>query len=131
MVLTGTPLENRLEELHSIVEFVDRHHFGPRFRFLAEHQHVEENGRVIGYRNLAGIGRTLEPILIRRTRQEVLKELPERLDKNYFLPMTDQQRKLHEENRETVARIVAKWRRWGFLSDTDQRILRAPCRICG
>ncbi len=125
MVLTGTPLENRLEELHSIVEFVDRHHLGPRFRFLAEHQHVEENGRVIGYRNLAGIGRTLEPILIRRTRQEVLKELPERLDKNYFLPMTDQQRKLHEENRETVARIVAKWRRWGFLSDTDQRILRS------
>lgn len=125
MVLTGTPLENRLEELHSIVEFVDRHHLGPRFRFLAEHQHVEENGRVIGYRNLAGIGRTLEPILIRRTRQEVLKELPERLDKNYFLPMTDQQRKLHEENRETVARIVAKWHRWGFLSDTDQRILRS------
>jgi superfamily II DNA or RNA helicase len=125
MVLTGTPLENRLEELHSIVEFVDRHHLGPRFRFLAEHQHVEENGRVIGYRNLAGIGRTLEPILIRRTRQEVLKELPERLDKNYFLPMTDPQRKLHEENREIVARIVAKWRRWGFLSDTDQRILRS------
>ena len=34
IVLTGTPLENRLEELHSIVEFVDRFHLGPMFRFL-------------------------------------------------------------------------------------------------
>jgi len=125
IVLTGTPLENRLEELHSIVEFVDRHHLGPRFRFLSEHQHVEENGRVIGYRNLSGISRTLEAILIRRTKQEVLSELPERLDKNYFVPMTDQQKKFHEENREIVARIVAKWRRWGYLSDTDQRILHS------
>ena len=33
-VLTGTPLENRLEELHSIIEFVDRFRLGPMFRFL-------------------------------------------------------------------------------------------------
>jgi superfamily II DNA/RNA helicase len=37
--------------------------------------------------------------------------------------MTDQQMKYHEENRETVAHIVAKWRRLGFLTETDQRIL--------
>jgi len=123
LVLTGTPLENRLEELHSIVEFIDRFHLGPMFRFLAQHQHVDEDGRVTGYRNLSKIAKSLETILVRRTRNEVLKELPERLDKNYFVPMTDEQMKLHEENRETVARIVAKWRRLGFLSETDQRIL--------
>jgi len=123
LVLTGTPLENRLEELHSIVEFVDRFRLGPMFRFLAEHQHVNEDGRVIGYHNLSKIAKSLEPILVRRTKNEVLKELPERLEKNYFVPMTDEQMKHHEENRETVARIVAKWRRFGFLSETDQRIL--------
>jgi len=123
IVLTGTPLENRLEELHSIVEFVDRFHLGPMFRFLAEHQHVDENGKVIGYYNLSKIAKSLEPILVRRTKKEVLKELPERLEKNYFVPMTNEQMKYHEENRETVARIIAKWRRFGFLSETDQRIL--------
>jgi len=65
----------------------------------------------------------LESILIRRTKNEVLRELPERLDKNYFVPMTTEQMKYHEENGETVARIVAKWRKFGFLSETDQRIL--------
>ncbi len=123
IVLTGTPLENRLEELHSIVEFVDRFRLGPVFRFLAEHQHVDEDGRVIGYRNLDTVGRTLEPILIRRTKKEVLKQLPERLDKNYFVPMTKEQMAHHAENREIVARIVAKWRRFGFLSEADQRRL--------
>ena len=123
IVLTGTPLENRLEELHSIVEFVDRFYLGPLFRFLAEHQHVDESGKVVGYHNLSKIAKSLEPILVRRTKSEVLKELPERLEKNYFVPMTAEQMKHHEENRETVARIVAKWRRLGFLPETDQRML--------
>ncbi len=123
IVLTGTPLENRLEELHSIVEFVDRFRLGPVFRFLAEHQHTDECGKVIGYRNLDKIGQTLRPILIRRTKKEVLKQLPERLDKNYFVPMTSEQMAHHRENAEIVARIVAKWQRLGFLSEADQRRL--------
>lgn len=62
-------------------------------------------------------------MLIRRTKDQVLKQLPERLDKNFFVPMTPQQRIHHEENREAVARIVAKWRRYKFLSEADQRRL--------
>ncbi len=124
LVLTGTPLENRLEELHSIVEFIDRFRLGPMFRFLAEHQHVDEGGRVVGYRNLSKISKTLEPILVRRTKDKVLKQLPERLEKRFFVPMTEQQAKHHEENRETVARIVQKWRKQHFLSEADQLLLR-------
>ena len=122
-VLTGTPLENRLEELHSIVEFVDRFRLGPMFRFLHEHQHTEGHGRVVGYHNLSGISKTLEPMLLRRTKDKVLKDLPERLEKRLFVPMTPEQSKHHEENREGVARIVAKWRRFGFLPEADQRRL--------
>ncbi len=123
MVLTGTPLENRLEELVSIVGFVDKHRLGPTFRFLADHQVRDENGRVVGYRDLDRIGKTLAPVLIRRSKAQVLKQLPQRLDKNFFVPMTPQQRLHHEENREVVARIVAKWRRYKFLSEADQRRL--------
>jgi len=123
-VLTGTPLENRLEELHSIVEFVDRFRLGPMYRFLAEHQHVNETGRVVGYRNLSRISRTLKPILIRRTKDKVLKQLPARLEKRLFVPMTSAQRDLHDENAAIVAKIVAKWKRWRFLSEKDQLRLR-------
>jgi superfamily II DNA or RNA helicase len=123
IVLTGTPLENRLEELASIVSFVDRHRLGPNFRFLADHQITDEHGKVVGYKNLDQIGKTLQPILIRRRKAEVLKQLPARMDKNFFVPMTPEQMAHHEENRETVARVVHKWRRQKFLSEADQRRL--------
>jgi len=124
IVLTGTPLENRIEELHSIVEFVDRFRLGPMFRFLHEHQHVDEAGRVIGYRNLSKISETLRSILIRRTKDKVLQELPERMEKRFFVPMTKEQMDYHDENREIVARIVQKWRRHGFLAESDQLRMR-------
>ena len=125
LILTGTPLENRIEELHSITEFVDRHRLGPLFAFKAAHEiHEEDSARVIGYQNLSKITKTLSPILIRRTKKQVLDQLPPRLDKNFFVPMTEQQWEPHNENREIVARIVQKWRRYGFLSDKDQLRLR-------
>lgn len=122
-VLTGTPLENRLEELISIVQFVDQHRLGPTWRLLDAHQVRDETGRVVGYRDLAAIARTLAPVMIRRRKSEVLAQLPQRIDKNVFVAMTPQQSAVHEENRETVARIVAKWRRFRFLSEAEQRVL--------
>ena len=126
-VLTGTPLENRLEELISIVQFVDRHRLGPTWRLLHEHQQRDEAGRVIGYQKLDAIARTLAPVMIRRRKSEVLTQLPKRIDKNIFVPMTEPQAQIHEENREIVAQIVNKWRRYKFLSDADQ--LRLTCAL--
>jgi superfamily II DNA or RNA helicase len=123
IVLTGTPLENRLEELISIVQFVDRYRLGPTFKLLHEHQVRDPVGKVVGYRNLDRIGQTLEPILVRRQKDEVLSQLPERIDTNIFVPMTTMQMKHHTENLEVVARIVQKWRRYRFLSEADQRRL--------
>lgn len=126
-VLTGTPLENRLEELISIVQYVDQHRLGPTWRLLHEHQVRDEAGRVIGYQKLDAIARTLAPVMIRRRKSEVLKQLPPRIDKNIFIPMTEPQAQIHEENREIVAKIFAKWRRYKFLSDADQ--LRLTCAL--
>lgn len=123
IVLTGTPLENRLAELHSIMEFVDKFHLGPLFRFLHEHQHADEHGRVIGYKDLGRIKESLEPVLVRRRKKDVLLELPERTDKHFFVDMTDAQRAIHDEYRDVVTQTVAKWRRKGFLTEQEQRRL--------
>ncbi|MEO7244152.1 MAG: DEAD/DEAH box helicase, partial [Rubrivivax sp.] len=123
-VLTGTPLENRLEELISIVQLVDQHRLGPTWRLLHEHQQVDDAGRVIGYRHLDRIGTTLAPILLRRRKSEVLTQLPERVDKTLFVPMTPEQRVHHDENGLIVTRIVARWRKTGYLSDSDQHRLQ-------
>ncbi|MGI9301970.1 MAG: DEAD/DEAH box helicase [Gammaproteobacteria bacterium] len=124
-VLTGTPLENRLEEVLSIVQFVDRHRLGPTWRFRDEHQLYDEVGRVVGYRDLDRIGQTLAPIMIRRRKADVLHQLPPRAEKRYFVALTNEQQDVHDSYQKLVAQIVAKWRRQRFLSDKDQKRLLA------
>ncbi|MGC8521081.1 MAG: DEAD/DEAH box helicase [Steroidobacteraceae bacterium] len=125
LVLTGTPLENRLEELVSIVQYVDRQRLGPLWRLRHEHQVLDESGRVVGYKNLDRIGQTLRPVMLRRRKADVLAQLPQRLAKTVFVPMTVQQLAEHQANAALVQQIVQRWRRTGYLSDLDQRRLMA------
>jgi superfamily II DNA or RNA helicase len=127
VVLTGTPLENKLEELISIVQFVDQHRLGPTWKLLHGHQVKDEGGRVTGYTGLEKIGQTLAPIMIRRRKSEVLQQLPERTDQNLLVPMTEMQMTYHQENAEVVTKIVQRWRKMKFLSDMDQR--RLTCAL--
>ncbi len=126
-VLTGTPLENKLEELISIVQFVDQHRLGPTWKLLHQHQVKDESGRVTGYTGLELIGQTLAPLMIRRRKSEVLKQLPQRTDQNFLVPMTEMQMFYHQENAEVVTKIVQRWRKTKFLSDVDQR--RLTCAL--
>ncbi|TAL92151.1 MAG: ATP-dependent helicase [Rhodanobacter sp.] len=127
VVLTGTPLENKLEELISIVQFVDQHRLGPTWKLLHEHQLKDEAGRVTGYTSLEKIGQSLAPIMLRRRKSEVLLQLPKRTVQNLLVPMTEMQTAYHEENADIVTRIVQRWRKMRFLSDQDQR--RLTCAL--
>ena len=120
-VLTGTPLENKLEELYSVVEFVDGRVLGPAFRFLHDHVQTTETGKLIGYQGLRQIHKQLEPILIRRRRDEVLKQLPERTDQTFLVPLTEQQAAPYWEQNEILGRLIHKWNRQGWLSEVDMR----------
>lgn len=126
IVLTGTPIENKIEELHSIVEFIDKRRLGPLYRFIHDHRILDEGstGKVIGYQNLQSVRNALKDVMIRRKKDEVLKQLPERIDKNFFVPMTEEQGVIHWENYEIVVKLVAKWRRYKFLCEADQRRLQ-------
>ena len=127
VVLTGTPMENKLEELISVVQFVDQRRLGPTWKLLYEHQIKDEAGRVTGYTGLEKIGQTLAPIMIRRRKSEVLRQLPARTDQNLLVPMTAMQMTYHQENADVVAKIVKRWRTSRFLSDIDQR--RLTCAL--
>ena len=52
LVLSGTPLENRVDELFSVLEFINDRRLGPAFRFFNRHRVVDEKGRLLGYKNL-------------------------------------------------------------------------------
>jgi SNF2 family DNA or RNA helicase len=117
IVLTGTPLENKLEELYSIVQFVDDRRLGPAFQFLHDHRVIDDKGKLIGYRHLDRIREKLGPILLRRTRKEVLSQLPARTDSTVFVELSDAQKAPYAEQQTTLARLLAK----KYLTEIDRR----------
>jgi SNF2 family DNA or RNA helicase len=123
IVLTGTPLENKLEELYSIVQFVDDRRLGPAFQFLHDHRILDATGKLLGYRNLEAIRERLSPILLRRTRASVLGQLPGRTDSTLVVEMKEEQRRLYAEHQHTLAILLQR----KYLSETERR--RVLCAI--
>ncbi|HVJ89071.1 MAG TPA: DEAD/DEAH box helicase, partial [Labilithrix sp.] len=91
IALTGTPLENHLGELFSIVDIVfpgllgDEATFRERFRRPIE---AQRDGERLGV-----LGALIGPFLLRRTRASVLSELPPRQDITEFLELSLPERK--------------------------------------
>jgi SNF2 family DNA or RNA helicase len=121
IVLTGTPLENKLEELYSIVQFVDDRRLGPAFQFLHDHRVIDEEGNLKGYRNLDRIRERLAPILLRRTRAEVLTQLPARTDTTVWVEMSEAQRGPYLGQQQTLALLLQK----KYLTEVDRRRILA------
>ncbi len=126
LVLSGTPLENRLDELYSVVQFVDGRHLGPGFRFFNQFRITDDKGYVLGYKNLDELRKQLKPILLRRTRDMVMKDLPPRNTQIIHIPPTEEQRALHLAN----ARIIASITRKAFISEMDLLKLRQAMMMC-
>ena len=84
---------------------------------------TDETGQVLGYQNLNEISQKLSDILIRRRKKDVKLQMPKRQDKNLFVPMTKEQKAMHEEWKFQVCIIVEKWKRFHFLSDKDRKRL--------
>lgn len=123
VILSGTPLENKLEELYSIMQFVDQFCLGPYYQFVDQTVVKSDTGKVISYRNLNAIGERMKNVLIRRRKKDVALQLPGRMDKVLFVPMTEQQRDMHDEYQNVVAQLVYKWTRTRFLSEKDRKRL--------
>lgn len=123
VILSGTPLENKLEELYSIMQFVDQFCLGPYYQFVDQTVVKSDTGKVISYKNLNAIGERMKNVLIRRRKKDVALQLPGRMDKVLFVPMTEQQREMHDEYQNIVAQLVFKWTRTRFLSEKDRKRL--------
>ncbi len=105
-VLTGTPIENRIDEIYSIVQFLDPELLGPLFRFNRQYYELDERGRPQGFRNLKGLADRISTVMLRRRKEEVETELPPLSAKTFFVPMTDAQTKVYGDY-EYLARRLA------------------------
>jgi SNF2 family DNA or RNA helicase len=126
LVLTGTPLENRIDELYSIVQFIDDRRLPPAYRFFHQHRDVDETGRVVGYKKLDRLREEIKPILLRRTRDSVLNQLPERSTEIVRIPPTGEQLDIHDGQAYVIRQIVHK----PYISEMDLLRLQKALLIC-
>jgi len=126
LVLSGTPLENRLDDLFSVVEFIDDRRLGPSFRFFNTHRIVDEKGKLLGYKNLDKLREKLKPILLRRTRNEVISQLPQRTDNIIQIPPSNEQFEINRTQKMIIQSIVNK----PYLTEMDLLRLQKALLIC-
>lgn len=119
LVLSGTPLENRLGELYTVTKFVDDELLGPAYQFFNRHHVVDDRGKTQAYRRLDELRGKLSKVLLRRTRAEIANQLPERTDEIIRIVATQEQLDLQNANVARAAQIAAK----RFMTEMDRLVL--------
>src|SRR5487761_2240905 len=130
LALTGTPLENRLLDLWSIVDFVQPGYLGNQEHFLDTYEpkggeNAESEQRIARKR----LSAKLRPLLLRRLKKHVAKDLPDRIEERLDCPLGDEQRKLYlaelRRSRDQIMHAVAEQ----GLNKSKMHVLAALTRL--
>lgn len=104
--LSGTPMENHLGELWSLMDFVNPAFLGDNSRFTREFRTPIEKGRNDEVKRL--LVRRVRPFLLRRTKLDVAKELPPKSEIVERIVLTGKQRDLYDTVRLSLHKQVRK-----------------------
>ncbi len=116
LALTGTPVENQLSELWALFRAISPGLFGSWERFRERFATpIERNNDT---RRRYALSKLIQPFILRRTKNEVLKELPERTEIQRVIELSDEERRLYEDAR---VRIVAELMGLDFGGSKDHR----------
>ncbi|KAF3981865.1 MAG: DEAD/DEAH box helicase [Methylococcales symbiont of Hymedesmia sp. n. MRB-2018] len=136
-VLTGTPLENRIEDLYSLLQVVDVRVLGPLWRCLLDFHVTDETGKVIGYRNLSELRRRISSVMLRRNRTLVGDQLPQRTEVCLDIPMTKVQQEIHGSAMSSAGQLANIAKRRALTPSESNRLMaslqqaRMACNAAG
>jgi thymidine kinase len=129
LALTGTPLENRLLDLWSIIDFVQPGYLGSQADFLETYEPKGEDAawqQKIARRRLSA---RLRPLLLRRLKRQVAQDLPERIEERRDCELGETQRKLYlaelRRSREQIQKAVER----EGLARSKMHVLAALTRL--
>jgi superfamily II DNA or RNA helicase len=127
LALTGTPVENHLGELWSIFEFLNPGMLNAK---LLQHVSAPANGRYAGPAGDAGmLGWALRPFILRRTKERVLSELPQKTEQTLFCEMDSHQRRLYVETRDYYRAKLTAHIEANTLGRSKIQVLEALLRL--
>ena len=116
--LTGTPMENRLSELWSIFDYLMPGFLYSYKKFRTEIETpIVQNGDELVLNHLQ---KMIRPFILRRVKHEVLKDLPDKIEKNIYATMEGEQQKLYDANVKKLQMFLQKQSEKEFNSSKIQ-----------
>ena len=132
-LLSGTPLENNLTELYSLADLCYEGIFGTYNAFVNKYFFVDDWGVPIAphKRLIPEIKETIAPIILRKTKKEVLKDLPDLVEQEYWVEMNETQNKLYEEIKNGILNTEEKLVYMDVLAQLTriQQVLDSPALV--
>jgi superfamily II DNA or RNA helicase len=122
LALSGTPVENHLGELWTLFDFLNPGMLGRAALFGAGVRNPDPETREI-------LAKALRPFILRRTKDQVAKDLPDKTEQTVYCDLVPEQRKLYDELREHYRRsLLAKVAEVG-LGRAKIQVLEALLRL--
>ncbi|MDD5199182.1 MAG: DEAD/DEAH box helicase [Terrimicrobiaceae bacterium] len=126
-ILTGTPVENSVRDLWSLFEFLLPGYLGGRGDFRDRYETPLLNGAC---REIwARLSRRIAPYLLRRRKQDVLTDLPEKIEQVLEVELTDAQRAAYSKLQEAARSQIDRLRDQGRAGAARMRVLTALLRL--
>ena len=122
LVITGTPIENKLIDIFTIVNILDPYFLGPLWEFSYQHClfDPERPNKINGYYDLQKLNKKLEEILIRREKRNVIDQLPNVQQINVPVELSPMQKEYHSDYAMGIGQIIRK----KFLTPYDLKRLQ-------
>ena len=102
--LTGTPIENSLMELWSIFDFIMPNYLYDENKFTTRYYRRLEEEPVI----IEELKRLVTPFILRRYKKDVIKELPDKIEKKLIIPMEEEQKKVYKAYSDHIKALIEK-----------------------
>ena len=126
LALTGTPIENRLSEIWSIMDFVSPGLLGKLKEFEERVARPIDRGDEETARKLRS---TIQPFVLRRTKAEVAKDLPEKIEQEIVVPLAESQSTLYKQIVTEVRKSVLSEVQAKGIAKSQIQILAALTRL--
>lgn len=123
IALSGTPIENNLSELYSLFRFLNPAMFGTLEEF--NNYYAVPIQRDNDIEVIEELKKKVYPYILRRVKKEVLKDLPEKIEKTIYIEMNPEQKKLYDERRKYYYDMVNTQIKENGLGRTQFFILQA------
>jgi SNF2 family DNA or RNA helicase len=127
LILTGTPVENSVDDLWSQMNFLNPGLLGSYKVFKEEFATpIQKN---LDEEKLNKLQQLIKPFILRRTKEQVAPELPPKQELLYFSEMSDEQKKLYEETKSNIRNSILESIEQNGMNNTQFFILQGLLKL--